>query len=92
MLSSRRPVWAERLRYASYIALRTLRRLFPGSCSKTLRVLWTLFRVRQPADSAGGRADYCLRAIYATKEGADAVEAACGVFLRARPLRERVAS
>jgi hypothetical protein len=52
----------------------------------------SFFRVRQPADSAGGRADYCLRAIYANKEGADAVEAACGVYLSARPLRESVSS
>jgi hypothetical protein len=52
----------------------------------------SFFRVRQPADSAGGRAGYCLRAMYANKEGADAVEAACGAYLSARPLRERVPS
>jgi hypothetical protein len=52
----------------------------------------SFFRVRQPADSSGGRAGYCLRAIYANETGAAAVEAACGAYLSARQLRERVPS
>jgi hypothetical protein len=52
----------------------------------------SFFRVRQPADSAGGRSGYCLRTIYTNKEGADALEAACGGYLNARLLRERVPS
>lgn len=36
------------------------------------------FRVRQPVDSAGGRAGYCLRRIYANEDGARAVEAVSG--------------
>jgi hypothetical protein len=52
----------------------------------------SFFRVRQPADSAGGRAGHCLRAMYANKEAADAVEAACGGYLSAHPLRERMPS
>jgi hypothetical protein len=45
------------------------------------------FRVRQPADSAGGREGYCLRAMYANDEGAGALEAACGAYLDVRALR-----
>lgn len=44
------------------------------------------FRVRQPADSAGGRAGYCLRELYASKEGARALENAGTPFLHARAL------
>ena len=45
------------------------------------------FRVRQPTDSAGGRAGYCLPELYASQEGARAVESACTPFLHARALR-----
>jgi hypothetical protein len=44
------------------------------------------FRVRQPADSAAGRAGYCLRRIYANEEGAGAIGASCGAYLDAPPL------
>ncbi len=47
----------------------------------------TFFRVRQPMDSAAGRAGYCLNAIYATKAGARAVETTCSSYLKARALR-----
>jgi hypothetical protein len=50
------------------------------------------FRVRQPADSAAGRAGYCLRTIYASEEGAVALEATCGTSLTARALRNRTPS
>lgn len=51
-----------------------------------------LFRVRQPLDSAGGRAGYCLRTTYASEDGARALGATCGTFLIARALRDRTPS
>jgi len=42
-----------------------------------------LFRVAQPADSAAGRAGFCVRTIYASPRGAQCVVAACRGYLRA---------
>jgi hypothetical protein len=39
------------------------------------------FRLRQPKDSAAGRAGYCTRASYASDIGARAMEAACSSYL-----------
>jgi hypothetical protein len=50
------------------------------------------FRVRQPPDSAAGRAGYVVPCIYANAEGARAVEAACGAYLSARAVSTRVPS
>ena len=50
------------------------------------------FSVRQPEDSSAGRAGYCLRRIYASEVGARALEAACGTYLIARALRDRIPS
>jgi hypothetical protein len=50
------------------------------------------FRVRQPADSAGGRAGFCVRTIYVSEEGAGALAATCGTYLTARALHNRVPS
>jgi hypothetical protein len=43
------------------------------------------FRMRQPPDSAAGRRGYCFDMIYATDEGARALEAACGAYLTLVP-------
>jgi hypothetical protein len=48
------------------------------------------FRVRQPADSAAGRAGYCLPEIYVNDSGARAVMASCAGYWEARPLPRTV--
>lgn len=42
------------------------------------------FRFSQPPKSAVGRAGYCMPQIFANAEGARALDAACGSYLRAR--------
>jgi hypothetical protein len=50
----------------------------------------SFFRVRQPADSAAGRAGYCLPEIYVNDSGARAVTASCAGYWEARPLPRTV--
>jgi hypothetical protein len=52
----------------------------------------SFFRVRQPADTSAGRVGHCFRRIYASEEGAGALEATCGAYLTARALRNRTPS
>lgn len=52
---------------------------FPASFEPSL----AFFRVRQPPDSAAGRAGFCVRSIYTNSKGASAIVALAGSFLSA---------